>query len=232
MSEDRSPDLGTLLDDYVSFRLDEVYVMRPGIVQSYDAIKNTVEVLIAIKRKLRKIDDSVTLEDFAVLKQVPVAFQRCGKGYLTFPIAKNDRVAIFFADKNLGAWIESKQVASVDAEDVTPHPLSGAFCVPGLYPISEAITPAASTSHVVLATDGSSTHVLLGDNDDAGMQFVALAQKVYDEINALRTTVNTNATVFTSHIHPSGMGPTGTPASPATNPSAVQQVAAERVKAK
>jgi hypothetical protein len=185
MSEDRSPDLGTLLDDYVSHRLDETFVMRPGIVQSYDASKNTVEVLIAIKRKLRRIDDSVQLEDFAVLKQVPVAFQRCGKGYLTFPIAKNDRVAIFFSDKNLGAWVESKQIASVDAEDVTPHPLSGAFCVPGLYPIAEAITPTASTSHVVLATDGDSTHVLLGDNDPVGMKTVAFESDTRSALNAI-----------------------------------------------
>lgn len=235
MSESRTPDLGELLDDYVSYRLDETYVMRPGIVHSYDAANNTVDVLLAIKRKLRALDDSVTLEDFAVLKSVPVAFPRCGKAYLTFPIAKDDRVMVLFADKNLGAWAEGNAKKPVDAEDITGHPLAGAVAYPGLYPKAEAVSPTASTSHVVLGTADANTRVLLGDNDDAGMQFVALAQSTKDEITALKDAVQSFVTTFNSHTHTSactaGGSPTAPPPSMASNPPAVNDVASDRVKA-
>jgi phage baseplate assembly protein V len=69
----------------------------------------------------------------------------------------------------------------------------------------------------------------LGDDN-----LVALAKLVKDELTALRNTVNNFITTdYATHLHPSGMGPTGTPAVPASNtPAAVGDVKATKVKAK
>lgn len=76
---------------------------------------------------------------------------------------------------------------------------------------------------VDLGDDGDT----LGDNDR-----LAQSKKTKDEISALRDTVNSLVTSFNSHIHPSGMGPTGTPPSPASSPAAVGDVHVTKVRAK
>jgi hypothetical protein len=65
--------------------------------------------------------------------------------------------------------------------------------------------------------DGSLTELSLG----SGADFVALAQLVLDELNAIKTWADV-------HVHPTGMGPSGPPATPMTQPGSV---AAAKVKA-
>jgi len=72
--------------------------------------------------------------------------------------------------------------------------------------------PAAVAFH-----DGTLTELKLG----SGADFVALAAKVLTELNAIKTWADV-------HVHPTGMGPSGPPATPMTQPGSV---AASKVKA-
>lgn len=65
--------------------------------------------------------------------------------------------------------------------------------------------------------DGSLTELKLG----SGADFVALAQKVLDELDAIKLWAD-------AHVHPTGMGPSGPPATPMTTPNSV---AAAKTKA-
>ena len=82
------------------------------------------------------------------------------------------------------------------------------------------------------AKDDGEVHIGADDEDLSDDQLVALAKLVKDEISALRDTVNNFVTTFNTHLHPSGMGPTGTPASPATSPASVGDVKCTLVKVK
>lgn len=231
MSEElRSATLGGFVDAMVTYKLSELRVSTPGVVESYDAAKNTAVVQVSIKRIMRTIEGSRVEEVPVPLPDVPVLQLRSSLGYLTIAPKKGDRVAVFFADDHLGTWSASQGTEPVDPAVIMPHSFSNAFAIVGLYPAADALSPAPSTEHVVLASLGSAK-VLLGANDESGMQFVALAQKVLDELNKIKDAFNghTHNVVFgactaggTTGTAPTSAGPIYTPAS----------VAAERVKAK
>lgn len=82
------------------------------------------------------------------------------------------------------------------------------------YPYVSTWEPDASVTAIVV----NGTTVYLGA--ESGAQFVALANKVIDELTAIQLAINT-------HQHPSGMGPTGT----ATVTYTAAGVAATKVKA-
>lgn len=82
------------------------------------------------------------------------------------------------------------------------------------------------------ARDNGKCDIGANNEDLSDDQLVAIAKLVKSEISALRDTVNALVTVFNAHTHPSGMGPTGTPASSASAPAAVGDVKCENVRVK
>lgn len=183
------PTLGQLVRDAIEARVADLNVSLPGTVESYNATNNTANVRLSIKRKLRDDLGNSTSEEYPVLADIPVAFMRCALGFITLPLAVGDRVDVRFANVGLGTWKEAMNTLPVEPQDATPHTLSGAYCVPGLYPLREAFTPPASTAHVVIGTSQPTSYVLLGANDVSGSKFVALSD-VVTLINSLKSALS------------------------------------------
>lgn len=222
---------------YVAFQnmLLGLRVAMPGIVKTYDAVKQTAEIQIMLKRVIEDEDENRVEESFPILPDVPIAFPRGGTFGMTFPMAVGDNVLVFFCDMSIDQWrATNKEIAP---DDLRLHDLGGAFAIPGLY----------ATDHEFISTHA--THMVLGKDDGAKIfiktdgiihlyeenasQFVALADKVFNEINALRTAVDALVTIFNTHIHTGGVifGFTGTTVVPAASPPAVNSVASDHVKA-
>jgi len=231
MSE-REPTLTMLLTAAIQSRLLEFHVMLPATIESYDAATGTVNVKILLKKQQPLPDGTVDLKDFPPIEDVPVMWQRCGKAWITMPLAQGDTGMVIFADRSLSKWNQTDKGQVVDPQTLSMHNLDGAVFMPGLTPPKNALE-SPDTDNVVIHTE---TKLDLGEkglNDTDNL--IALAKKTKDEISALRQSfvdfINNN---YTGHMHPSAMGPTGNPipAPPVIPPNPVQDVAATKVRAK
>ncbi len=231
MSE-REPTLSALLISAIQSRLIEFHVMMPAVIEKYNSAEGTVEVKLLLNKQEPLQDGTVDVKEFPGIEDVPVKWQRCGKGWITMPLAKGDTGMVIFSDRSLSKWSQTEKGQVVDPQSLSMHNLDGAVFEPGLTPPKNAID-SPDTENMVIHTE---TKLDLGEKglSDAD-NLLALAKLTKDEISALRGSfndfLNNN---WTSHQHPSGMGPTGPPipAPPVIPPNPVQDVACEKVRAK
>jgi hypothetical protein len=172
----------------------DLHTALPGRVESYDASKQTCDVLPMIKRQIPDGSGGYKIEDLPVLPNVPVAFPRGGGGFfMSFPLQKGDFVMLVFCERAIGAWRKKGEATSPG--DLRTHSLAGAVAYPGLYP-SDGKLEDAHAQNMVLGKDGSTAQIHLktdgsvhlgGEN---GAEFVALATKVQNQLNALKTAIN------------------------------------------
>lgn len=119
-----TPTLEQLLDQAIDSALIDMHTCMPGIVESYDATKQTVNVRPAIKRKY----DDGTLVERPLIPDVPVYFPKGGGFSITHPIKKNDDVLLIFSERSLERW--KNEAGVVDPRDSRKFHLSDAFCFP------------------------------------------------------------------------------------------------------
>ncbi len=140
----------------ITDRLIDLHVSMPAKVESYDASKQTVDVIPQLNRAL-PIDPSdpatqwVT-EALPKLSDVPVCFPRAGGFFVSFPIAAGDYVLLVFSERNLGAWRAT--ATQGDPGDLGMHTLDGAVAIPGVFPDANALSNASGTN-MVLGSDST-----------------------------------------------------------------------------
>jgi len=241
----RTPSQAEIIRKYVDSRLADVHTMMPGRIESFDAEKQKADVSPMLKR-VQEADDGAIVEDIPVIPSVPVQFPRAGGHMITFPVQRGDRCMLVFAERSIdnyqlgGGGEESgppARYSAADPELFQMHDLSDPVAVLGWYPDTETMG-AVDADGMVLGKDGGAVIHIADDEvnlyEKAAADFVALAQKTYDEIKALRDTVDGNVTVYTAHLHPTTApgAPTGPPSPPVQiAPAPVGQVAAEKVRA-
>lgn len=181
----REPTLSTLIIDAIQSRLLDFHVMLPAKITKYTASDNTVEVALLLKEQRPQSDGTIETEDFPPIADVPVAFQKCAGGWLTWPLAVGDTGMVIFADRSLSNWSRTATGQVVDAKDLGMHNLSGAVFVPGLSPPKNPIA-SPSEQHVVLHTE-SELH--LGEKGLSADNWVAVAKLCITEMKALRDAV-------------------------------------------
>lgn len=203
--------------------------MLPASIESYDAAAGTVSLKLMLNEQVPLQDGTIEASTFPPIEDVPVVWQRCGKGWLTFPLAQGDTGMVVFADRSLSKWSQTDKSEVVNPQTLSMHNLDGAVFIPGLTPPKNALEQ-PDTENVVLHTE---TKLDLGEKGltDAD-NLVALAKLVKSEISALRDTVNTNVTIFNAMTLPSGMGPVGPPPVSMQAPASVGDVKCTKVRAK
>ncbi len=220
-------------------------VALPGIIKTYDNAAQTAEVQLMVKRVVEDTNGDLTEESFPVLPDVPVIFPRGGTFGITFPLAAGDNVLVLFCDMSIDQWRAKNRESAPD--DLRLHDTNGAVCIPGLYATGQEFQSAHATHMVMGKDDGVKmyfkTDGVIHAGEENAQEFVAMAQKVFNELSALRTAVvtafailNANASVaFPAHTHISGI--VGLPTGPAigamatvVDPPAVNSVAATKMK--
>jgi len=164
MTTSRSPELEEVLERAVEYYLDDLHVCMPARVESYDASKQMVDVKPVLQRRVRFADQDVddAVEDLPVIPNVPVAFQRGGGAFLSFPLKQGDQVMLHFSHSSLDEWLSSSGDVT-DPQDVRRHDITDAIAVPGLYPFSKAIRDISDTS-LRIGFDGGGLQCTITDN--------------------------------------------------------------------
>lgn len=148
IDQDFTPTLAQVIKDAVEQRLTEVHVCLPAQVVSYDSSKQMATVQPSFLRKYQTGE----VVQMPVINNVPVAFPRAGKAYLSLPMNAGDHVLLVFSERSLDVWLSAGGI--VDPNDSRKHHISDAIAIPGCYPFNNPIS-GASSSDVVLGNDQS-----------------------------------------------------------------------------
>lgn len=135
----------------------------PGVIESFDASKQTATVRPALRMRVNLGPDEQREVDLPLITGVPVVFPYAqNAGYMiTFPLQPGDECLLVFADRPIDNFVAAGgvQSAMVDAGDTCSprgHALSDAMCIPGLVSGKHAISDFSTTSLELRDRDRSS----------------------------------------------------------------------------
>lgn len=109
--------------DNIMFRL---HVAMPGIIQSFDAAKQTVTVQPCIMERIN-IDGVLSQQRLPLIVDVPIILPRSGGFSITVPISQGDECLLIFADSCIDAWWSAGGIQ--DQMFRRRHDLSDAFAI-------------------------------------------------------------------------------------------------------
>lgn len=151
----------------------ELRVAIPGIIQSFDATKQTATVQIAIKEKL-KVGLIVKDVDIDVLRDVPICTMRAGAFAVTIPVQAGDECLLIFGDACIDGWWQSGGMQT--QMDRRRHDLSDAFAIVGIWNQKRVLQNYSTNALQIRTEDGT-----------------VLVELQNDTINITAPTVNVNA---------------------------------------
>ncbi len=230
--------LQEVANNAASRAMRNLYTCAPAKVVKWDSSKQRANCQILIKRVDKDEEDEDVVSSYPVVPGVPVMFIGAGGFRLTCPIKDGPQGSettglLMFSHLSLDKWLTGSG-AEVDPEHAHDHALGDAIFLPGLKPFGDPWSSAPD--FMSIGNDGdtglqiriSADTVILAATE-ANAQFVALAQKVADELEKIKTAHNTHVHVLTISAQ-SGAGGTGTAAAPVVTYTPAS-VAATKVKA-
>lgn len=129
-----SNDEAAAMRAHVEAGILDVHTSGPGIVQSFDADKQTAVVKPVVEKFFR----GQGFKPLPALMDVPVQFPRGGGFVLTFPVAKGDECLLVFAERAIDHWHAKGGVQP--PSDFRTHSLSDAFAIMGVSSIPKAVS--------------------------------------------------------------------------------------------
>lgn len=178
-----------------------VHTALPGRVKDYDVATQTAQVQLAVHLDGLEVPP---------LKDVPVCWPGGSEGFLHVPLAAGDTVLVLFAEEDFSRWFDT---GSVSPPQVLARHGLHAIAIPGLRRAKDPL--AVTAGHVTLS---AINELRLGE--DTASVFIALANLVDARITSLQEAIDT-------HIHPTGVGPSGVNTTPV---GALATVASSKVK--
>lgn len=144
-------------------RQAQLWTTMPGIIQSFDADKMTVEVQVAIQGTRLFPDGHTENITISVCPDVPVVFPGAGGWTLTFPIQQGDECLVVFASRCIDAWWQSGGIQP-QAES-RMHDLSDGFALVGVRSQPRKLDPAVSTTKTELRNDAGDVKITLVNSE-------------------------------------------------------------------
>lgn len=175
---------------------ENLHTSLPGEIVEYDHNKRKAKVKPLIK--FRKPDG--TFLEYPIITGVPVVFPCSSTASFIFPVKKEDKVLLVFAERSIDEWL-------FDGRDMEPeihrmHSISDCVAIPGLQPFTQ--TNPADEGNVEI--HNGSQKIVIKQNGDIEIGGVSLSEVVKKSI----------ISAFNTHTHtaPSGGGLTTTPTIP------------------
>lgn len=130
------PGLNDILDAFKTEIFRDLYVMRPGEIQSFDSATASATV----KLKVKEWTDYAGGKSQAlpILADVPVIILQGGGSWVEFPIQKGDPCLVFFSDRDIDNWWTSGNETTPNS--LRKHDLSDCIAVVGVNPKSNPLT--------------------------------------------------------------------------------------------
>jgi hypothetical protein len=185
-------------------------VAAPGIIQSFDAAKQTATVRLAIREKVLN-SESREVEDIEIpiLVDVPVITMSAGGFSLTLPVTAGDECLVIFGDNCFDAWYQSGGVQN--QMDRRRHDLSDGFAICGV-----KSQPAVITSYSTTAAELRNAAGTVKVRVEAAKVVVSADTVELSNAAALKKLIDERfATLYDAHTHSgvvAGGGVTGVPA--------------------
>ena len=245
MTDTRSPDLADVIRQAIEDRLAEVHVMLPGRIDAYDATLQKADVEPLIRRLQSTVDGEIS-EKLPVIPGVPVVFPRAGGFKITMPVNAGDRCMLVFCERSIETYQtgqgrrgdDTTLIKQTDPDTFEMHNLSDPVAILGWYNDAEALSPAPHATDMVIGNESGGVVQIAPDGiylwDESGSNFVALANKVLDELTTLKTAINDLKTVFATWVVAPQDGGSALKLAAATwygTPTVVNSVSASKVKA-
>lgn len=126
----RSAGEETQLNELIDRAMSGLCTCLPGIIQSFDASKQTVEVLPAIKMRTF-IDNKQEHQDLPLIINVPIVFPNAGGWGVTLPVSAGDECLLIFSQRAIDNWhdLGGTQPPESNAVGARHHDLTDAFAV-------------------------------------------------------------------------------------------------------
>jgi hypothetical protein len=173
----------------------------PARVVRFDADKQQADCKVLIADFHRDETGKLTTSSVPVITNVPVWFLTAGGFTFTVPIkAGQDGTLgmLIFADRSMDRWLSGNGKEVGDPELYSRHNLTDAVFLAGVLPFGAPMGTAPPTDHATAGSvSGARIHfrdstICIGD--ESGSDFLALAQKVSDQLTILKNAI-TNAVV-------------------------------------
>ena len=191
------------LDQLIAAAIDSavanLHVALPGKVTAYDAATRTCTVQPTVRKPVLDENDALSFEEFPPIPNVPVVFPGAASLTVYFALAPGDVVALVWQDYSPAQWRKTGAVS--DAGDVHAHGPSYPVAFPWYRPNGG---PGSEPDESIGKPGGLRLHFKAGAIEvGRGGDFVALKSAV----DAIQQALDT-------HVHPTGVGPSGPVASP------------------
>lgn len=184
------PDLRALLDAFRTEIFSTLNCHQWGVVQSFNAAKQTIVVQVAVMRQVPEVNAGQAVyvnKPYPLLLDVPIMIPSGGTGYVTFPITAGDLCLVLFNDRDFDTFWAT---GSVDIP-ASPrmHDLSDGLAIVGF---RTSANPLASydAAQVVLAL--AQTKVVLGPKIGIQNATTSLLTVLTNLITALKGWVDTH----------------------------------------
>ncbi len=138
----------------------DLRVAVPGIIQSFDASKQTVVVQAAIRERIN-LNGVISWETMPLLVDVPIFMPRAGGYALTLPVQAGDECLVVFGDACIDAWWQSGGVQN--QIDRRRHDLSDGFAIVGIWSQPKVISDYSTNSAQLRNEAGSAYVEIKGD---------------------------------------------------------------------
>lgn len=162
-ASERTATLLSVVQTGVEAGLKRMRCACPGIVQSWDAVHQTVSVKLALK-EVMAIEGERSEIEIPMLVDVPVVMPRAG-GYCLLMTPKfGDECLVVFSDMCIDAWYQSGGIQS--QAEFRRHDLSDGFAILGCW--SQVRKPEYPTSGLRLQNDEGTAYVAI---DESGVHF-------------------------------------------------------------
>lgn len=131
----------------------QIWTSLPGIIQSFDAEKQTATVQPTIQGIVQAPDGSFSLVNMPLLVDVPVEFPSGGGYTLTFPVAIGDECMVDFCARCIDAWHQQGGIQPQAEQRM--HDLSDAVCRVGVRSQARPLANISTTSAQLRSDDGT-----------------------------------------------------------------------------
>lgn len=153
--------LSTNIKQGIESRIKDVHTAMPGIIESFDPVKQTASIQPAIKRIFKTVDaekEILTPAALPVLINVPVMQPRGGGYSLTFPITTGDECLLIFCERSIDYWHQESGVKNPGAKRF--HHLSDAIAYVGLSSIPKKV-PNYDPDNIQLKKDDGTSEITI-----------------------------------------------------------------------
>jgi phage baseplate assembly protein gpV len=173
---------------------ERIRVASPGIIKSFDPVRQIVTVQIAIRERKSAAGQPYENKTIPILAEVPIYMPRAGNFVLTMPVTIGDECLVIFSDCCYDAWWESGAVSN--QTDNRRHDLSDGFAIVGPWSQPNVISD-YSTDSAVLRNLNNDSYVEVKDSDINIVTPTKITITAGSEVEVNAPTVDVNSTSVT-----------------------------------